>query len=305
MGEDDLRLLELSELEDARARPRSAGRVVHAALRTRRSCAPRTRPRARREQRGVAIYEQTAAESIEPGRVVCGGGVVRAASVLRATEAFTVQQAGERRRFMPLYSLMVATEPLSAAMWDAIGWAGDETISDLRHLFFYAQRTPDGRIAIGGRGAPYRLGSPLDEAYERNDAVRARLVARSRTASRRRLGRDHASLGRPARRAARLVLLGALRPRDRLRLGRRLHGARRGHEQRARAHARRPRAEARQRSRLAAVGRPPEPALGAGAAALHRLARDRDALGSADRYEDRSDRPARRTRLVRPFMQVR
>ena len=77
---------------------------------------------------------------------------------------------------MPLYSLMVATEPLSPAVWDELGWEGHETVSDLRHPFFYAQRTPDGRIAIGGRGAPYRLGSPLDEAYERNDAVRARLV---------------------------------------------------------------------------------------------------------------------------------
>ncbi len=124
----------------------------------------------------MTIYERTAAEAIEPGRVVCAGGSVRAGSVLRATEAFTVQQPGERRRFMPLYSLMVATEPLPRAVWDEIGWAGNETISDLRHLFFYAQRTPDDRIAIGGRGAPYRLGSPLDEAYERNDAVRARLV---------------------------------------------------------------------------------------------------------------------------------
>ena len=77
---------------------------------------------------------------------------------------------------MPLYSLMIATEPLPAAVWDELGWDGRETISDLRHLFFYAQRTPDDRIAIGGRGAPYRLGSPIDESYERNDGVRARLV---------------------------------------------------------------------------------------------------------------------------------
>ena len=41
---------------------------------------------------------------------------------------------------------------------------------------FYAQRTPDDRLALGGRGAPYRLGSPIDEANERNDAVRTRLV---------------------------------------------------------------------------------------------------------------------------------
>ena len=79
-------------------------------------------------------------------------------------------------RFMPLYSLMVATEPLPPSAWAEIGWEGRETVSDLRHLFFYAQRTHDDRIAIGGRGAPYRLGSPLDEAYERNDGVRARLV---------------------------------------------------------------------------------------------------------------------------------
>ena len=78
----------------------------------------------------MTIYERTAAEAIEPGRVRCAGGVLRAASVLRATEAYTVQQPGERRRFMPLYSLMVATEPLPAAVWDEIGWGGRET--DLR-----------------------------------------------------------------------------------------------------------------------------------------------------------------------------
>ena len=127
------------------------------------------------ERRGVVIYEGTEAEEIAPGRVRCTGGSLRAGSVLRATEAFTVEQRGERRRFMPLYSLMIATEPLPAEVWSELGWDGRETVSDLRHLFFYAQRSPDDRIAIGGRGAPYRLGSPIDESYERNDSVRERL----------------------------------------------------------------------------------------------------------------------------------
>ena len=96
--------------------------------------------------------------------------------MVRATEAFTVQQPGERRRYLPLYSLMIATEPLPAEVWDELGWSQGECVADLRHLFFYAQRTPDDRLALGGRGAPYRLGSPIDEANERNDAVRARLV---------------------------------------------------------------------------------------------------------------------------------
>jgi glycine/D-amino acid oxidase-like deaminating enzyme len=176
MDEEDLRLLEPAELEE-RVRVRGAraasftphcGRVDPARLARglARAC----------ERRGVTIYERTTAEAIEPGRVRCAGGVLSAGSVLRATEAYTVEQRGERRRFMPLYSLMVATDPLPAEVWDELGWDGRETVSDLRHLFFYAQRTPDDRIAIGGRGAPYRLGSPIDESYERNDGVRARLV---------------------------------------------------------------------------------------------------------------------------------
>ncbi|MET1000052.1 MAG: FAD-dependent oxidoreductase, partial [Marmoricola sp.] len=34
-----------------------------------------------------------------------------------------------------------------------------ECVSDSAHTFVYAQRTADGRIAIGGRGKPYRFGS--------------------------------------------------------------------------------------------------------------------------------------------------
>src|SRR4051812_39040762 len=72
---------------------------------------------------------------------------------------------------------MIATEPLGPEVWEAIGWDGGETVGDLRHLFFYAQRTADDRIAIGGRGAPYRLGSPIDQRHERFPAVAERLHA--------------------------------------------------------------------------------------------------------------------------------
>lgn len=128
------------------------------------------------ERRGGVIHEQTEARFIEPGRVVTDRGTVRAQHVIRATEAFTVQLPNQSRTYLPLYSLMIATEPLSKAAWDEIGWAGLETISDAHHLFFYAQRTTDDRIAIGGRGAPYQLGSPIDPAFERNERVRQRLI---------------------------------------------------------------------------------------------------------------------------------
>jgi len=128
------------------------------------------------ERKGGVIHEQTAARFIEPGRVVTDHGTIRAEHVVRATEAFTVQLPGQQRTYLPLYSLMIATEPLPGTVWQALGWEGRETISDGHHLFFYAQRTPDDRIAIGGRGAPYGLGSPVDPRYERHDGVRERLT---------------------------------------------------------------------------------------------------------------------------------
>jgi glycine/D-amino acid oxidase-like deaminating enzyme len=304
--EDDLRLLEPAELE-ARVRVQGAraasftphcGRVDPARLARGLATAC--------ERLGVTIYERTEARTIAPGRVVCAGGTLTAGSVLRATEAFTVQQPGERRRFMPLYSLMIATEPLPAAVWDELGWAGSETVSDLRHLFFYAQRTPDDRIAIGGRGAPYRLGSPLDESYERNDAVRARLV---RTLAERFPAVASAAIthhwGGP---------LGV--PRDWCcsvhydpASGFGWAGGYTGHGVVTSHVLGRTLADLVLRRESDLVSLPwvghqsprwePEPLRFAASRAIVTT------LGSADRHEDRTDRPARRTKLVKPFMQVR
>src|SRR4029453_5711543 len=38
-----------------------------------------------------------------------------------------------------------------------------------------ARRTPDGRMAFGGRGAPYHFGSRIRPAYDRDPAVHRRL----------------------------------------------------------------------------------------------------------------------------------
>ena len=127
------------------------------------------------ERLGVTIYERTEALSITRGQVRCRGGVVTADHVIGATESYTTQLPGERLRYLPLYSLMIATEPLPPSVWEEIGWHDGLLIRDRSHLFFYAQRTVDGRIAIGGRGAPYRLRKPIGETSERDAAVRARL----------------------------------------------------------------------------------------------------------------------------------
>jgi glycine/D-amino acid oxidase-like deaminating enzyme len=70
---------------------------------------------------------------------------------------------------------MVATEPLPEEMWDEIGLAERETFNDLRHLIIYGQRTSDGRIAFGGRGAPYHFGSAVRSDFDRSPRVFAAL----------------------------------------------------------------------------------------------------------------------------------
>ena len=114
------------------------------------------------EQLGVTVYEQTAAVAIEPHVVRTQHGSVRAEFVIRATEGYTVSLAEHQRTVAPVWSLLIVTEPLPDQVWADIGWDGHETVTDERHVLIYAQHTSDGRIAFGGRGAPYRFGSRTD-----------------------------------------------------------------------------------------------------------------------------------------------
>ncbi len=120
------------------------------------------------ERLGVTIYENTLVTEINagtngtPASAVTERGTVRAAHILRATEGFTANLAGAHRDWLPMNSSMIVTEPLDAGTWEQIGWEGRETLEDFAHAYVYLQRTHDGRIAIGGRGVPYRFGSRTD-----------------------------------------------------------------------------------------------------------------------------------------------
>jgi glycine/D-amino acid oxidase-like deaminating enzyme len=118
------------------------------------------------EALGVVLYEHTRALSIRPGRVETEFGDLRADYVVRATEGFTPRLKGHKRAIVPVYSLMIATEPLSPSSWDEIGLGQRETFTDLRHLIIYGQRTADDRLVFGGRGAPYHFGSAIAPSYD-------------------------------------------------------------------------------------------------------------------------------------------
>jgi glycine/D-amino acid oxidase-like deaminating enzyme len=120
------------------------------------------------ERAGATIHEDTRVTRIEPatagGRAIAhtGRGAVSAGVVVRATEGYTARLAGLRRALVPLNSAMIVTEPLDADTWAALRWDHADCLLDGQHRYVYLQRTGDGRIAIGGRGVPYRLGSRTD-----------------------------------------------------------------------------------------------------------------------------------------------
>ena len=126
------------------------------------------------ERHGVRLFEHTAVENLGLRRrpaVVTNGGTIRCDVVVRATEAWTATLPGLRRVMLPVYSLMVATEPLGSAFWTDAGLSGRATFADFRHMVTYGQRTADGRIAFGGRGAPYHYGSTLRSGFDHDASV--------------------------------------------------------------------------------------------------------------------------------------
>ena len=125
------------------------------------------------DRAGATIHEHTPVLRIEPGRALTHSGAVRARFIVRATEGYTARLPGLRRSMLPMSSSMIVTVPLGEGDWGSIGWAGCETLSDGQHRYTYLQRTADGRIAIGGRGRPYKYGSGSD----REDPLAAKTVA--------------------------------------------------------------------------------------------------------------------------------
>ena len=189
------------------------------------------------ERLGVTIHEGTSVTSLAPGEVRTDRGTVRARHVVRATEGYTASLPGHRRDVAPVYSLMLATEPLPAEFWAEVGLARRETFNDLRHLIIYGQRTADDRLAFGGRGAPYHFGSRIRPEFDRDEAVYVGALARALRPVPRAAGAPgHPHVGRSAGRGPGLVRLGGPGRADRDGVGRRVRRRRCRDEQPGRTH---------------------------------------------------------------------
>jgi glycine/D-amino acid oxidase-like deaminating enzyme len=139
------------------------------------------------ERLGATIHERTrvvefrpASPPSRPAILRTPGGDVRAATVVLAGEAYLTTLRPLHRQLLPLYSLIVLTEPLSARQWQEIGWEGRETVASFRLTVDYLTRTDDGRILFGGRGAPYHYGSAIADGHDRDPRTHAMLRAMAR-----------------------------------------------------------------------------------------------------------------------------
>ncbi|WP_299557401.1 FAD-binding oxidoreductase [uncultured Mycolicibacterium sp.] len=129
---------------------------------------------------GVRIYEHSPARRVESGgaalRVPAGDGVVTAHQAVLATNVFPSLLRRNRWHTVPVYDYVLATEPLTEAQLDRIGWRGRQGISDCGNQFHYYRLTADNRIVWGGYDAIYHFGRRVDERYEDRRASFERLA---------------------------------------------------------------------------------------------------------------------------------
>lgn len=136
--------------------------------------------RAAREA-GVEVFEQTTATRIDSGgaalRLHTDGPVITCRQIVLATNVFPSLLRRNRLFTVPVYDYVLATEPLSDAQLDRIGWRGRQGIGDSANQFHYYRLSKDNRIIFGGYDAVYHFGKRVDSAYEDRQETYRRLAA--------------------------------------------------------------------------------------------------------------------------------
>lgn len=116
-------------------------------------------------QYGVRIYENTPVITLTTKpkfKLTTPNGTITAEKVVFATNAYSHLIPQLKRKQIPAFTYMIATEPLSDAQLSGIGWQGKEGIEDARNLVHYYRLTPDNRIVLGGGPVGLTWGNSLN-----------------------------------------------------------------------------------------------------------------------------------------------
>ena len=130
---------------------------------------------------GVDVHEHTTARQLISGgaalRVHTDGPVITCRQVVLATNVFPSLLRRNRFHTVPVYDYVLATEPLSEAQLDRIGWRNRQGVGDSANQFHYYRLTADNRIVWGGYDAIYHFGRRIDSSYEDRTESYRRLAA--------------------------------------------------------------------------------------------------------------------------------
>lgn len=132
------------------------------------------------QRMGVRIIENSRVTQVQANDVWIGSERVVADSIFVCTEAYSGPLIGNRR-LIPINSSVIASQPLPAEAWGKIGWSQRFCLNDSAHTFIYAQRTADDRIAIGGRGSPYKFASGTGGEGTTSSATVEQLLSKLRS----------------------------------------------------------------------------------------------------------------------------
>jgi len=110
------------------------------------------------EEMGVEVRERTVVTRIMPGKlnhVDTELGDVQAPIMVLAINAYAHKLGFFKNRIFPISVFQIATEPLSKAQWESVGWSNRQGLSDMRMMYSYSIPTADGRILMGGSDFTY------------------------------------------------------------------------------------------------------------------------------------------------------
>jgi glycine/D-amino acid oxidase-like deaminating enzyme len=125
------------------------------------------------QQLGAQVFEQTPVTDIiqrvgqaargQPGYLLATPhGQVRAHKLVLATNAYSHLIPALRRKQIPAWTYMIATEPLGEQQLGALGWQERNGVEDARNLIHYYRISPDNRLVIGGGPVGLGYGAQLD-----------------------------------------------------------------------------------------------------------------------------------------------
>ncbi|HEY7483713.1 MAG TPA: FAD-dependent oxidoreductase [Streptosporangiaceae bacterium] len=120
---------------------------------------------------GVRLHERTPVIAVDQdgGRLGLRTpyGTVTAPRVALGTGAYPSLLRRLRQFVVPVYDYVLATEPLTPAQLDAVGWRHRQGVGDSGNQFHYYRLTADNRIVWGGYDAIYHYGNGLRAELER------------------------------------------------------------------------------------------------------------------------------------------